>query len=127
MKVKPPPVNNYAFRAQIDRVIDGDSFVCVTEIPFVEEENARLEVRVSGINSAEKATAQGKLDKAFAETLLAPGDWVIVTTHKPTVNQGKEKYGRWLADVMLPEISRSYADVMIEAGHAVAYNGTGPR
>jgi len=45
------------------------------------------------------------------------------------IHTGKDpgdKYGRWLATVTLPD-GTDYAQLAITTGHAVAWDGTGPR
>jgi endonuclease YncB( thermonuclease family) len=54
--------------------------------------------------------------------LFPPGvvNVVDIRTYKP--KQPLEKYGRWLAEVFLPDGS-SVAELMVAAGHAVPYEG----
>jgi endonuclease YncB( thermonuclease family) len=74
---------------------------------------------LSGINAPEKNTKAGKDAKAYIEKLLAGHDEVTIKTYKDE----KEKYGRYLAVIFLPDSTVSVNQMMIDAGHAKEYNG----
>ena len=78
-------------------------------------------VRVWGINTIETHGAtkiDGLKDKAAA-VLLAPAGTVVKAAAK---SGGEEKYGRFLAQVFLPD-GREFAKVMIASGHGLEYFG----
>lgn len=55
-------------------------------------------VRVAGINCPEVNTAEGKEAKAYVESLLKPSTFATIWA------KGKDRYGRLVADVVLPEV-----------------------
>ena len=81
-------------------------------------------VRIDGLNADELSTAKGKEAHAFALTLVKPGDSVTLVSKK--LLGSLEKYGRVLADIVLAD-GRDFAQLMIAAGEAVAWDGTGAR
>jgi endonuclease YncB( thermonuclease family) len=82
---------------------------------------ARQSVRLAGCNAAELATDQGKAALAFLETVLHVGD------HVTLLSLGWDKYGgRIDGKVALPD-GRDLAEVMIAAGQAAPWDGTGPK
>jgi endonuclease YncB( thermonuclease family) len=81
-------------------------------------------VRVKGINAPELSTVEGKSARDFAQTLLPPGAPVRVTSH------GWDKFGgRIDGDIEFKTVGIfvSFADTMVNAGHAVPWDGTGPK
>jgi micrococcal nuclease len=88
---------------------------------------ARVKVRLVGINTPEIRTTdleekeRGYSAKNFLKELIE-GKTVIVHTVK------KGKFGRWLGVLWLyeedmTELGQSLNDLMIQEGHAVAYDG----
>jgi endonuclease YncB( thermonuclease family) len=132
---------NHIYRATVVRIIDGDSFRVRLDLwtssrgPFVDvgfglalkgAGALDLEVRVYGCDAPDVPhNAEKKAATAYLATLIQPGSIVKAQTVKPTTNQGKEKYGRWLTYVWLLD-GRRLDEVMVEAGMAVPYTG-GPR
>lgn len=119
-------MNLYTYRAQILRVVDGDTLDLMVSLGFDMQFKARF--RLAGINAPESygvnACDEGRAAKQFLSDLLAPGMTVMVKTSKDR----KEKYGRYLADVYLLDIqgevvSQSVNGLMVEKGHAQPYNG----
>jgi len=80
-----------------------------------------LACRVHGINSPELNTDAGKAARAYASGLLPPGTLVTVTSY------GWDKYGgRFLGGITLGD-GRDFATLMLDAGQARPYSGTGPK
>lgn len=73
-------------------------------------------VRVGHVNAPEAGTAEGQAATVWAERVLRPGSQVDLHS------RGLDKYGRPLADVRLPDGS-DYAHRLIDAGHAIPYEG----
>lgn len=101
----------YVLPAHVDRVIDGDSFVCHVGLMPGKELHGE-HVRVEGINAPEMSHAGGKEAKAFAVALLPVGMPVSL------VSSRADKYGRCLAAVKLPS-GEDFGQKMLAAGHAV--------
>lgn len=105
-----PPEKGEALILTAD-VIDGDT----VRLYFLVEATARLD----GINAPEKRTKAGKAARDYLAGLLpkAPTRAVL---------KGREKYGRLL--VRLDDAGgRDVSKLMIDAGHAKAWDGKGPR
>ncbi len=127
------------YRAQVVRVVDGDTIDVLIDKGFGDYRAERL--RLLGINTpelhprsgtpeereAERARAQAA--KARVEELVA-GKEVVLRTSKP------DKYGRWLATVFMAEpdsaidkMGRLIEDLqpvslnrlLVQEGHAVPY------
>jgi micrococcal nuclease len=111
------PKDEYVRQATIVSITDGDTVVLDTDLGC----DIRLtqKCRLSGINAPEKNTQAGKDAKKYIESLLAVGDSIVIKTYKDE----KEKYGRYLAVLFLPNSQVSVNQTMIDAGHAVPYNG----
>lgn len=110
--------NNYTYNATVTRVVDGDSLIAHFDIGF--HITIDIEVRVYGMNAPEHGTTPGDTATTEARRLLPDGSQIVARTHKPGTNAGLEKYGRWLAEVTLPD-GTSFADRMIAGGFAVPY------
>lgn len=95
----------WQFPAQVDRWVDGDTVVVHRQIS-AEEERHGENVRVEGINAPEMNTAAGKSALVFAAQLCPSGTDITLVHHK------KEKYGRFLARVILPD-GRDFSTVML--------------
>lgn len=74
--------------------------------------------RVNGIDCPEMKTKAGKEARAFAKEIFPVGTKVMVKTLKDK----REKYGRWLVEITLPN-GESYASMLVAAGHAKVYFG----
>lgn len=116
------------YPGQIDLVHDGDTIYVSLDLGFDHlisshdfDKKPRLACRVNGINSPELSTQAGKDALAYANTLLKPGDRVKVVSH------GWDKFGgRFDGTIILPD-GTDFAQRMIDAGHAVAWSGEGPK
>lgn len=92
---------------------DGDTPICHVRLtPSVEWHD--VHVRVDGINAPELRDAGGGAARDYAASLAPPGMVVTLLATR------KEKYGRLLARIVLPDGS-DLGTSMIAAGHAVAY------
>jgi len=103
------------YPATVVKLIDGDTMRLDIDLGFDVRYGSNC--RVYGINAPELRTPQGKEALAFAATLVKAGDQVKV------FSCGWDKYGgRFDGDVVLSE-DRSFATLMLDAGHAVVYKG----
>ena len=107
----------FDYRAKICSGYDGDTFRADIDLGFGLW-TANQPIRVYGINAPEKNTPEGQSAKEFAATLIQPGLPVTLTTFKDK----KEKYGRYLGKITLPDGS-DFAAAMLAAGHAKSYFG----
>ncbi len=101
----------------VQRVIDGDTIVMRLDLGW-RVAREKEPVRIYGINSPELNTDEGKVAKAFAESLLPQGTAVTVVSLK-LLGQ-IDKYGRTLAALTLPDGS-DFGTQMIQGGYAVEY------
>ena len=84
----PPTIVFADFSGQVVRILDGDTLEVL-------HNNRAERIRLSGIDCPEKGQAYGELAKHAASALVF-GKEVMLLTY------GKDKYGRTIADVLLP-------------------------
>jgi endonuclease YncB( thermonuclease family) len=82
----------YTYHAQVERVIDGDTLVCLVDLGF--GTFRRETFRLLGLDAPELATPEGERAKAFVEEWIATNGRQVVVV---TVRDKREKYGRYLA------------------------------
>lgn len=109
----PMPVRDYP--ARVIRVVDADTIDVTVDKGFNDRSDMKL--RLYGIDAPELSTDAGKAARAFMRELLPPGTLIIVRTRKDK----QEKYGRYLAEVWLGDVSVN--ERLVEAGHATPYYG----
>jgi endonuclease YncB( thermonuclease family) len=105
----------WSFPAQIVSWHDGDTAICHIKVhPNEGGDLYEVNVRIQGINAPELNTAAGIGARNFASA-LAPGgtDVTLVCTKR-------EKYGRFLARMVLPDGS-DFGEAMMRDGQAVPY------
>jgi micrococcal nuclease len=101
----------YEYKALVIRVIDGDTLDVDIDLGLDIRQKTRL--RLFGIDAAERATELGKYAKLDLEVMFADNPNVIVQTKKDKT----EKYGRYLAVVLLPS-GIVLNDWLLEKGYA---------
>lgn len=111
------PSEDYVRNARVLKVIDGDTVDLDTDLGC--DMHIYQRIRLNGINAPEKNTKAGKDAKAFLERLLLGHDTIVIKTHKDE----KEKYGRYLAELYLPDNPISVNQQLIDAGQAKEYHG----
>ena len=104
----------YEYEATLERVVDGDTIVLMIDLGF--ETYERKTVRLARINAPEMSTDAGKAAKAYLVGLLGPDEVLTVRT----IKDRKEKYGRYLVEVIGSH--GNVNDAMLMAGHAVEYS-----
>ncbi len=102
----------FTYSAIVERVIDGDTIDVHIDLGFDIWHSVRL--RLAGIDAPERFTEDGKIVTEYVRDILE-GQTVIITTTKT------DKYGRYLADVILDDTSVS--DILVKMGYAVPYDG----
>jgi len=108
------------YPARCADVHDGDTITLDVDLGFDHiimgddlDGKTRLSCRIFGINAPELATDAGKAARAFALTLIKPGDRCSILSH------GWDKYGgRFDGTVTLAD-GRDFAATMLAAGQAV--------
>ena len=85
----------FTYKAQVTRVVDGDTVWVKIDLGF--RVLTRQKLRFRGIDAPELGTRRGQAAKAFVERTIGKLPWVVVTTTR------EDKYGRYLADVFYPE------------------------
>lgn len=111
------------YTCKVIRWLDGDTLDVAVDLGFFLVLNMR--VRVYGINApeihsvdpAEKRAGQAALAHA---NLLVPPDSLV--TIRGVKGNDKEKFGRWLAEIVLPD-GRNFAEEMIATGQGKPYFG----
>lgn len=81
----------FYYRAVVERVIDGDTLVCVIDVGFASWTRQRLSLR--GIDTPELKTGRGRKAKSFVQETLR--DCPIVVVHTST----KDNHAGYLADL----------------------------
>ena len=119
----------YEYRANVIKVIDGDTVDVDIELGFgVVLADER--VRIMGIDTPESRTSDkvedlfGEAAKARVKELLS-GDVILKTEVNKNGEDMKGKFGRILGDFIVEKDGeeKMLTDVLIEEGHAVAYFG----
>lgn len=112
----------YQYSADVIKVIDGDTVDLSVDLGFSLRINERF--RLLGINAPESRSSdalekiEGLKAKHRLEEVLS-GKKVMINT----VMDKKEKYGRYLVEIFLPDINESVNQMMIGDGLAVPYFG----
>lgn len=111
----------YQYDATLDRVVDGDTVFLGVDMGF--HIHATIDFRLARINAPEmKGTTllAGQAAKDALAKFLASGSLRIHT-------QKADKYGRWLAEIMVTPLDGSPAfsanQAMLDWGFAVPYVG----
>lgn len=110
----------YRYRAKIVEVYDGDTVTALVDLGF--RTQVKLKLRLFGINAPEIAKwtrVNGEKSRDYLASLVLDKDVVIDTFKDKT-----EKYGRFLAKIMLIKDSNlvEVNQMMIDSGHAGRMN-----
>ncbi len=100
----------YKYRAEIVRVVDGDTVDAEVDLGFDVKLSARF--RMQGINAPEKNTQEGKKSLERLAELLPVGSQVVVQTTKDK----REKYGRYLGTFLVA--GKSVNQQLVDEGFA---------
>jgi len=102
----------YRYRATLNRVIDGDTYVLDVDLGF--RITAAITVRVRGVDTPEvvgATKAAGLAAAGYAAALLA-GAPIVIESYKD-----KQSFARWVADVYVDGVS--IATALIAGGYGV--------
>lgn len=106
----------------IVRWVDGDTLIADLDLGW--HVRLRQAIRIDGIAAPEKATARGKVAKAFVEHAWPAGTAIVVVSRR--ILGSFEKYGRILADVEAElNGAESVGEIILAAGHALPWDGKG--
>ncbi len=86
-----PPSPSYVYRAELVRVVDGDTLDAQLDLGMRMHLDTRL--RLPGLKAPGFSTAAGRGTASYLRTLLPVGSRLVVRTYKP------DPHGRALADV----------------------------
>ena len=111
----------YEYNAVVVRVIDADTVDVSVDLGF--DVHIKQRVRLMGINAHEKHTNLGKEASAYVRKIIPLGTKIVLQSSK----DNNDKYGRYLARIILPETNECLNDILIKRGHAVEYWGKGKK
>ena len=121
----------YTYKAFVKKVIDGDTLKVELDIGFGDWHGETI--RLKGIDCPEINKPEGKRAKAFVEEQLEGCEFIIIKS----IQTRKEKWGRYLGDIFIPDHRRQTVDhrqsavsspksdliylnnLLLEKGHAV--------
>lgn len=120
---------NWTVPGFVLNVVDGDTIRVRADLGW----NVQYDtlVRIDKINAPEVSTPAGKESRAYLAALLPVGAPITVVSKK--LLGSREKYGRVLADVTFTppvaqrDVAGDVATAMLASGHAVQWDGKGPR
>lgn len=101
----------YEYNATVTKVVDADTLHVVVDLGM--DIFTKKTIRLAQIDAAERNTQEGMAAKAFVESLLPMGKQVLLRT----IKDKREKYGRYLAVVIVDGANLNAA--LVTAGHAV--------
>lgn len=110
----------YSYKAKVDKVIDGDTIDIIIDLGF--DIKVKQRVRLARINTpevrGEERTAGIKAKEFVEDTLQGVQDLMVNTT-----KDKKEKYGRYLAEIVFPKdgSNKNLSDLLLEKGLAEEY------
>lgn len=121
----------YEYNATVTEVVDGDTIVIDLDLGF-DIKFVNQKVRLLGIDTPESRTSDkvekvfGVASKDFAKKFVAAcKNHVIIRTHisEGTDDNGREKFGRLLAEVINPDTKEVLNEQLISKNYAVKYMG----
>lgn len=100
---------SYRYRAELDRVVDGDTYVLAIDLGF--RIWAHLKVRLRGADAPERGEEGWSDSQAVTQTILEEASEIVVESYKD-----QQSFERWVCDVWVD--GRELAALLIEAGAA---------
>lgn len=104
----------FTYKAIVIKVVDGDTLILNIDLGFNITYNNQ-KVRLARINTPETNTEQGKTVKKLVTNLL-----LNKTVTIKTIKDSKDKYGRYLAEVYLDDLSIN--DYLLTNNYASSYS-----
>ena len=114
-------MNPHIYRADITRVVDGDTCDVTLHLGFDILFKGR--VRLTGIDTPESRTRDLEEKKFGLASKQYFKDWVAQQKYVLVESTEKGKFGRILGRIYNADMSECYNDKSIEDHHAVPYNG----
>lgn len=114
------PLTAMSYNCVVERVIDGDTFVCSGEkvrligVDTPESRKNRRAYKQRELGDIKTVVRLGKEAKKFTKSLIPPGTQVRLEFDV----QKRDRYGRLLAYVWLPD-GRMLNEVLLEEGYAM--------
>lgn len=108
----------YVYKALVTKVYDGDTITCDIDLGFSVVLKDQ-KIRLRGINAPEvkgKTKEEGKKVRDILHKKLVYKKVTI-----KTYRDKKEKFGRWLADVMFDDEPVTVNQWLLNEGHAVPF------
>jgi len=112
----------YEYRAEMRRVVDGDTVDFLVDLGFTVHVHIRARIagidtpEVYGVKKGSEEYEKGAAASAFTRLWFVdncPDDMCVIRTQKTG------KYGRWIADIFGPDgEGQSLSQSLVEAGHA---------
>lgn len=106
----------YEYKATLLSIYDGDTITVSIDLGF---HISQIQgVRLAKINAPEirgESKEFGQKSLAFLKSILTIGQPLVLRTYK----DGKEKFGRYLAEVFIDGDNESINDKMVASGNAV--------
>lgn len=100
----------YLYRAKIDRIIDGDTYVLAVDLGF--RVSLVITGRLRGVDCPELNTPAGVTARKYVADLIAAQPDLVIQSYKD-----QQSFARWIVDVWLTD-GRSLSDVLVDAGQA---------
>lgn len=110
----PPTV--YERHATVVKVVDGDTLHLLTDLGC--DTTLAMIVRLYGINAPEKSTTAGVVARDFVQRWVDTSGPTFVLR---TVKDSREKYGRYLADLVPIAGGDTLCAALLASGNAVYY------
>lgn len=121
----------WVWSATLIRVVDGDTLdvelTLVVDVGFGRRltSSGPQRVRLNRVDTWPSTTPRGAAGTAFVRAALAGGPFAVQTL-KPYKYGGNQPAAEYMAEVTLAD-GRNLSDALIAAGHALPYDGRGPR
>jgi len=104
----------YAYEAEVESVVDGDTIWAVIDVGF--GTRVREKLRLRGIDCPELGSPEGEAAKRFVAKCLPVGARILIKT-----TSSDDKYGRYVADVFAGDLYLN--NRLLEEGLAVRVKG----
>lgn len=114
----------YEYPGRVVDIHDGDTFTAVVDLGF--HVTVREKFRLAQIQAPELTGESRERGKRARDYFVGLIGGVGATVTIRTFRDRTEKYGRYLAAIILAD-GRNVAHEMVLHGHAVFWDGTGPR
>jgi micrococcal nuclease len=111
----------YEYKAIIKRVVDADTVDVSVDLGF--DVSIHQRVRLLGLNAAEKNTELGQEAIEYVDSVLPVGKEILLRSEKDK----REKFGRYLANIVFIETGECLNQTLIEKNYAVEYWGKGKK